>query len=200
MRTAALNPAARRRLLEAARTLMLSRGYAATSVDDVCRAAKLTKGSFFHYFKSKEELAGVLLHDFCTQAAERFAGILGGETDPLKRVYLYVDGVAKLSREPALRDGCLLGCFCQELCDTSPRMKKACCDGVGSWEDWLASELAAAKKKYAPRAKFDPRGLASHFISVLEGALLVRKARGGQKVVDESLGHFKQYLGTLYGR
>ena len=49
-------PSARERLLQAAFTLLRTRGFTATSVDDLCAAAGVTKGAFFHHFPSKEAL------------------------------------------------------------------------------------------------------------------------------------------------
>ena len=45
------------KLLNAALTVIRAKGYAATTVEDICRAATVTKGSFFHHFKSKDDLA-----------------------------------------------------------------------------------------------------------------------------------------------
>jgi TetR/AcrR family transcriptional repressor of nem operon len=64
MRTAELDSPTRDKLLDAAEGHMLSKGFTATSVDDVCRAAGLTKGSFFHYFDSKEHLGRVVVERF----------------------------------------------------------------------------------------------------------------------------------------
>jgi TetR/AcrR family transcriptional repressor of nem operon len=50
-------PATKRKLVEAGIKLVRAQGYNATTVDDICAAAGVTKGGFFHYFKSKEELA-----------------------------------------------------------------------------------------------------------------------------------------------
>ena len=47
----------RARLLDAALTVIRAKGYADTTVDELCRAAGVTKGAFFHHFRSKEELA-----------------------------------------------------------------------------------------------------------------------------------------------
>src|SRR5687768_12296336 len=56
----------RERILDAAVAMIRSKGYSATTVDDLCAAAGVTKGSFFHHFGSKEDLA--------VAAAEHFAG------------------------------------------------------------------------------------------------------------------------------
>ena len=61
MRTRQENPATREKLLETAQHLMLAKGYTATSVEEICEAADLTKGSFFHYFASKEDLGKAVL-------------------------------------------------------------------------------------------------------------------------------------------
>jgi TetR/AcrR family transcriptional repressor of nem operon len=47
---------ARPKLLDAALSVIRTKGYSATSVDELCAAAGVTKGAFFHYFKSKDEL------------------------------------------------------------------------------------------------------------------------------------------------
>jgi TetR/AcrR family transcriptional repressor of nem operon len=45
------------KLLDAALHVIRAKGYAATTIDDICHKAGVTKGSFFHHFKSKDELA-----------------------------------------------------------------------------------------------------------------------------------------------
>ena len=50
-----------KRILDAAEGLVMSQGFAGTSVDDILKAAKLTKGAFFHHFKSKADLARELI-------------------------------------------------------------------------------------------------------------------------------------------
>jgi TetR/AcrR family transcriptional regulator, transcriptional repressor for nem operon len=80
------------KLLDAALHVIRAKGYAATTVDDICQQAGVTKGSFFHHFKSKEELA--------LTAADHFSGMAEGlfatapyhdAPDPLDRLLGYVD-------------------------------------------------------------------------------------------------------------
>src|SRR5215831_16353057 len=63
----------RAKLLDAARDVIRSKGYAGSTVDDICAAAGVTKGSFFHYFDSKEELGIAALERFGAMAATLFA-------------------------------------------------------------------------------------------------------------------------------
>eukprot|EP01042_Synura_sphagnicola_P034642 gene34642-44415_t len=82
---------ARTRLLEAARDVIRAKGFAATSVDDLCRAAAVTKGAFFHHFASKEAL-GVAAAEFWTQEVTPFfaAAPYHQPADALDRVLAYV--------------------------------------------------------------------------------------------------------------
>lgn len=64
MRIARANPETRERLYESAQRLMIEKGYPATSIDEICTAAGVTKGSFFHYFGSKDQLGRELLERY----------------------------------------------------------------------------------------------------------------------------------------
>jgi TetR/AcrR family transcriptional repressor of nem operon len=199
MRTAQANPPSKARLLDAAEQLMLAKGFEATTVDEVCKAAKLTKGSFFHYFESKEDLGRELLERFCSSGRTMHAGFCGREQDPLKRVYSYIDGAVAYSQDPNTQ-GCLLGSFAQELCESHPEMQRLCEKGFAEWKEEFGRELAKAKKRYAPRAPFDPRELAEHLIAVLEGSIILGKAARDRGVTARNLRHYKAYLKTLFGR
>ena len=187
------------RLLDAAERLMLGQGYAATTVDEICEAAKLTKGSFFHYFESKEALGQALLERFCHSALQRMQQAVAGQTsDPLKRVYAHVDFMIAASKRCGNEPGCLLGTFAQELSDTHPAMRALCAKAFGRWADLLKRDLDEARAKRAPRRDIDTRGLADTFIAVLEGSKILAKARRDASVETRSLRHFKRYLEHVF--
>ena len=200
MRIALETPPTKERLLDAAQELMLAKGFAATTVDEICEKAKLTKGSFFHYFESKDELGKELLERFCEEGARRNEALFGQESDPLKRVYHYIDAMVKHAQETATGKGCLLGTFCQELSDVSPKIREVCAKAFAAWAKRFGEELAEAKAKYAAMASFDPQSLAEHFIAIQEGSLILGKAKKDMKVVQRNLLHFKEYLKSLFKR
>ena len=187
------------RLLETAQRLMLAKGFTATSVEEICTASKLTKGSFLHYFDSKETLGKELLARFCQSMAERMGQAVSPKvTDPLARVYAYVDFAITMSKECRDSSACLLGTFAQELSDTNPAMRSQCATAFERWGDALKRDLDAAKAKYAPRRAMDTASLANLFISVLEGAKILAKTRQNARIEEQSLRHFKQYLKSLF--
>ena len=197
-RLAQLDSPTKERLLDAAEELMMAKGFAATTVEEICDEAKLTKGCFFHYFESKEQLGKEVLERFCASGAQRHASFCGDESDPLKRVYNYIEGAIKLSREPGASKGCLLGSFAQELCDTYPQIRQSCAQGFREWAKQFGRELAKAKAAYAPKATFDPEELAEHFIAILEGSMILGKAGQDMGVMARNLRHFKRYVEQLF--
>jgi len=200
MRTRQANPAARVKLLEMAQHLMLAKGYTATSVEEICEAAELTKGSFFHYFASKEDLGKAVLDRYVVSMVHdaRNAPFMN-KKDPLLRVYGYIDFMIEVSKDPARRSGCLLGNFAQVLTDTHPEIRTQCASHFSLWVDMLKQELDAAKAAYRVKG-FDTGSLADHFIALFEGSLMLAKTRQDPDVIANNLHHFKIYLKTLFGK
>jgi len=191
----------RTRLLDAATELMLAKGFVATSVDDVCQAAGLTKGSFFHYFPGKEDLGIAVVRRFYDARHQVFAEApFRRLADPLARVLGHVDFLIEWVRCPASPKGCLMGTFVQELAQTHPNIRSACAACFEAVAADLERDLDEAKVKYAPKATWSARSLSEHLIAVVQGAIILAKAKQDVKVVEESLGHFRRYLTGLFGK
>ena len=191
------NPQTKERLLDAAHELMLSKGYAATSVEDVCKAASLTKGSFFHYFTGKEELGRQVADEFYRRAQDGFGPILTGIQDPLDRVQTYLNVRESLADDPAhLR--CMLGTFVQELFTTHPHLREVCASHLEHHIEWIARDLAEAKALYAPGADWDPRSVSELLQSILQGAMILSKATQDGGAVRRGVQHFRTYLQALF--
>ena len=188
----------RQKLLDAAEGLMLTKGYTATSVDDICEAAGLTKGSFFHYFKGKEHLGSLVVERFYASRREiSKAASFHRKKDPLDRVFGHVDFFIKASHDPAWK-GCLLGTFVQELSQTHPQIRAVCAACLSDLAKSFKLDLDAAKKKYKVRAHWSTQSLAEHLIAVAQGGVILAKAKQDRKVFETSLLHFKEYLKRLF--
>ena len=199
MRTRQEHSKTKEKILKTAEQLMLAQGYAATSIEKICKAAKLTKGSFFHYFKNKEDLGKTLVERFCCSSQEKIQQVCCKESgqDPLARVYLYIDSVIE---GKAGKGGCLIGTFAQELSDTHPHIRSCCAKGFEEWAEVLRKDLTQAKAKYAPKLSVDGQSLAEYLIAVFEGAQILARAKKDPRVVRESMQHAKRYLRSLFGR
>jgi TetR/AcrR family transcriptional repressor of nem operon len=192
------DPKTRENLLDAAQRLMLAKGYAATSVEEVCDAAGLTKGAFFHYFADKEALGRAAVSRFVERGAESFrdARFLR-EADPLRRTLGFVDHMIDLvGRGP---EGCLVGVFSLELADTHPKIRAICARTFDTWAATLRAMLDEAKARCAPRTRIDTAALALHFFAVFEGAMLLRRAMGRPDLVTSSLALYRDHVERLFG-
>ncbi|HKB41203.1 MAG TPA: TetR/AcrR family transcriptional regulator [Gemmataceae bacterium] len=198
MRKAQPDSLTRQKLLDAAQELMLARGYTATSVDEICATAGLTKGSFFHYFAGKEQLGKAVAQRFYTSWQEMSrAAPFRHKKNPLQRVFGTVDFFIETSRAPGWK-GCLLGTFIQELSESHPRIREVCAARLGELADDFRQDLDEAKAKYAPRARWDTRSVSEHLMAVAQGAVILAKARQDRQAFAESLEHFKEYLKRLF--
>ena len=65
-------PETKRKIVDAGVSHMRKQGFNATTVDDICSTAGVTKGAFFHYFKSKEDIAKATLQRFRETKAQEF--------------------------------------------------------------------------------------------------------------------------------
>src|ERR1700710_1679031 len=115
------------RFLDAAVQVIRAQGYSATRVDDICAAAGLTKGSFFHHFLSKEQVAIAAAQHFGAMADGLFAQApYCTLEDPLQRVLGYVDFRKSILRGTLPEFTCLLGTMVQESFETHPAIREAC--------------------------------------------------------------------------
>jgi len=193
-------PETKRKLLNAGVTLMRAHGFNATSVDEICSSAGVTKGGFFHYFKSKEELAKAALQLFCEGKAVEYANASFHQmSDPLDRVYGRLDHVIEsIGGTTRLTKGCLIGMLAQELSSTNPEMRSLCQDAFSRIALNFAKDLDAAKALYAPLADFDPRKLAMFYVSFFQGATMIAKASESNEVLIDNIEQFRRYLQTLF--
>lgn len=187
------------RLLDAAMQVIRTKGYSATTIDDVCESAHLTKGSFFHHFKSKQELAISAAQHFADMADSRFATApYRTLADPLDRLIGYVEFRRAILQGKLPEFTCLFGTMVQETYDSHPAIRKACDRHISEHAATLTGDIVAAKRLYAPHAKWTPESLGLYIQATIQGAFILAKARRGPDVADQCLAHLPRYLALLF--
>src|SRR6202050_212157 len=123
---------ARCRLLDAAVSVIRRKGYAATSVDELCASAGVTKGGFFHHFPSKDSLAVAAANYWQESSDTLFAAAPYHRfDDPLDRVLGYLDFRRAMLRGDVAEFSCLAGTLVQEAYQTHPDIRLACDATIG---------------------------------------------------------------------
>ncbi len=187
------------KLLDAALRVIRAKGYTSTRIDDICVAAGLTKGSFFHHFDSKEELALEAAAHFSLMADRVFSTApYLNLSDPLERLVGYVD-----FRKAILQGGlpdytCLLGTMVQETHETHPEIRKACDRYICAHAATLVPDIEAAIRKYGIQPAWTAESLAYHIQAVIQGAFILAKSRQSSQVAAVCLDHLRRYVKTLF--
>jgi TetR/AcrR family transcriptional repressor of nem operon len=98
------------RLMEAATELIWANSYGSTSVDDICKAAGVKKGSFYHFFASKSELAVAALEADWQKKKPTLDAGFSPSVPGLERIVGYCDSVAERQAAMQCECGSVLGC------------------------------------------------------------------------------------------
>jgi TetR/AcrR family transcriptional repressor of nem operon len=189
---------ARDKLLAAALSVIRTRGYAATSVDDLCRTAGVTKGAFFHHFASKEAL-GVAAIDFWSQVTSALflAAPYHDYPDPLDRVLGYIDFRAGLLEGPIEAFTCLVGTMVQEAFATSSAIREAGDASISAHARTLEADIEAAMAQHHV-AGVTAASLGLHAQAVMQGSFILAKAKDDPKAAADSVAHLKRYVTLLF--
>lgn len=192
---------ARTKLIDAAHLLVRRQGYSATTVDEICGAAGVTKGAFFHHFPSKEALAVAAAEQWTARAAPLFE--LPAYTrfeDPLDRLIGHIDLRIEMIDGPAEGFTCFVGTMAQEAYATSEPIRLACDASISAYCEALAVDIQAAIDRHGPVEGVTALGLARHVQSVLQGAFILAKAKGDPSLARDSVIHLRRYVLMLFGK
>ena len=189
------------KLLDAALHVIRAKGYSATRIEDICEAAGLTKGSFFHHFKSKEELALAAADHWNTVTGDLFASApYRALPDPLDRLLAYVDFRKAILQGDLPDFTCLAGTMVQEVYDTHPSIREACNQSISRHAATLEPDIAEAMRKFGVEAEWTPRSLALYTQAVIQGAFILAKSKGDAAVAAACIDHLRRYIEMLFNR
>ena len=189
---------ARDKLLDASLTLIRSQGYAATTVDQLCASAGVTKGAFFHHFGTKDDLAVAAANHWSSMTGGLFASApYHAPRDPLDRILAYLDFREALLQGTCAQFTCLAGTLLQETYNSSPEIRMASFASISNHAATLVPDFEAAIALYGKPDCPSATSLALHTQTVLQGSFILAKGSGSADIVRESLDHLRRYLKSL---
>jgi TetR/AcrR family transcriptional repressor of nem operon len=187
------------RLLDAALHVIRAKGYTATRIEDICEAASLTKGSFFHHFKSKEDLALAAVGYWSDRTGAFFASApCRALPDPVDRLLAYID-FRKAILQGELPDfTCLVGTMVQEIYDTHLALREACTKSISDHAATLQSDIEEAMRKHGIQADWTAESLALYTQATIQGAFILAKAKHNSAIAAACIDHLRRYVELLF--
>lgn len=188
------------KLIVAAHRVIRRQGYAGTSVDDLCRAAGVTKGAFFHHFPTKDALAVASAEAWTEHARTRIFTTAPWQQveDPLERVLAHIDFRLAMIDGPVEEFSCFVGTIVQEAYATSPTIRAACDASITAYAEALAPHVQAAIDAQGISDGVTAIDLAFHIQAVLQGAFILAKAKDDPEAARNSVGYLKRYVRMLF--
>jgi TetR/AcrR family transcriptional regulator, transcriptional repressor for nem operon len=183
--------------------MILSRGFAGSSVDDIVATAGTTKGSFFYHFESKAALARALVERFAATdqgiLASRLERADALARDPLQRMLIFVglfrEEFAQLTEPYA---GCLFASCISEAQLFDDDIHRIIADNMTVWRRILAERFEAIMAQRPPRLPVSADSLADMLTVIFEGAFVLAKTLKDPAMTAEQLGHYRNYLELLF--
>lgn len=172
---------------------MLSKGYTATTVDEIVAEVGITKGAFYYFFKSKEAFAQELLEYNWSPIRKMQEDLSDSDLDPLRHLHQHIDFMVEFL--PG--DGRLMGIMSQELSETNPQIGGQVRSYFREWTQYLQRIVELAKAQYVPDADFTPQSLMEFILMTIEGVPVISRQLGNE-AVERSVHHLKRYINHLF--
>jgi TetR/AcrR family transcriptional regulator, transcriptional repressor for nem operon len=189
----------RDRIVEAGLYLFWLQGYAATGMTEILARAKANAGSFYHFFKTKEELLIAVLELYIHSLEPVVVQpVLGAIADPVERVF----GILEFYRRNLLATGCTYGCpigrLALEIPEEQFRVHQRLADNFDGWTAAIEKCLADARERFPEGTNFAT--LSKFVLTVMEGGVMQARAHRDVAPFDASVEHLREYFRLMMAR
>lgn len=189
----------RKKIIEAAIGRVLKQGYAATTVDQICEDAGVTKGSFFHHFENKKALGKAAIEYWGRFGTNLYSKAWDDSAaDPLDQLRTMMDIMESFAKNPNEPCVCVVGMIAQELSICNADLRDACGRELALWTTNVERLLSEAKKRHPTRVDFNPQEVAWFLNSLWQGSMLVAKTVQAQPMIIVNLQLARGYVESLF--
>ena len=193
----------RARLLDIAEASVLSKGFAATSIDEVIAAAGITKSGFFYHFKDKNHLAKAMLERYLSDDDELFDDLLAKadalHEDPLHSFLIFLRMLAEvMGNLPRDFPGCLVAAYCYQDQLFSRDIRDMTGAGLLNWRARFRERLDRIAAVYPPRADVNLDDLADMLSAVADGGIILSRALRDTTMLPRQVLAYRTYVRLLF--
>lgn len=184
----------RQHILDVARSLMTVKGYTAVGLGELLSQAGVPKGSFYHYFRSKEEFGEALLHAYFSEYLTRVDALMAADGTGAERIVGYFQYWARTQGTDVLEGKCLVVKLGSEVCDLSEDMRAVLDTGTQAIVKRIASTVAEGQADGSIKSKADARELGESLYQIWLGASLMAKLGKSEVPFANALGTTQRLL------
>lgn len=193
----------RERILATAEPMVLRQGFAGTSLDDILKATKLTKGAFFHHFKGKSDLARALVERYARNDFELFvrfaAEAEAASDDPLQQTMLFLKSFEDFIEELAQPiGGCVFAAYTYESLQFDSSIHAFIAHSLRRWTALYEKKFEAVLQRHKPARPVTARDLADMIVALIEGGFVLTRSYNDATLVARQSRQFRQYLELLF--
>jgi TetR/AcrR family transcriptional repressor of nem operon len=183
-------------LLEAGIKVMATRGYNGTSIQDIVDAADVPKGSFYTYFKSKEDFALAAIEMVAEDRIKASKRLVGDRSvPPLVRLKAFFESSVP-GCDSNLNGGCFIGNMCQEMSDSSEAIRIKVRQMMRNKTQMVEDLLEEARVDGSLKSSISAASLAEFLFNAWEGTLMRMKATKCREPLDAFLVTLPSILGN----
>lgn len=195
----------RERILATAEPMILRQGFAGTSLDEILKATRLTKGAFFHHFKGKGDLARALVERYARNDYELFARFASeaeaASDDPLRQTMLFLksfeDFIEGLAQPVG---GCVFAAYTYESLQFDASIHAFIAHSLRRWTALYEKKFEAVLARYRPARPVTARDLADMIVAIVEGGFILTRSYNDATLVARQSRQFRQYLELLFAQ
>lgn len=194
----------RERILATAESIVLKRGYAGTTIEDIIENAAITKGGFFYHFNGKAELARALIERYIQMDTDVFRSFSERadrlSEDPLQQTLIFLNLFTEMvAGMTEVHPGCLAAAFTYEIQQFDDGIRERIREGMLDWRMIMLRRLEKIEQQYQPKLETNAEALADMFTACVEGGIVLAMAYGNNQPIIDQTQNFRSHLRLVYG-
>lgn len=182
-------------ILEIGTNLILQKGYNHVGLQEILKTANIPKGSFYHYFKSKEDFGIKVIQYYSKNSLDILETYLSDQKKtPKERIISFFTDMRNVYQQKSYNEGCLLGNCSLELSDLSDAFSQAIASEFALWQTKIENCVAEGQETKMIKNDESAEDMANYILTTWEGSLLRMKSAKSGESIDVFIHYLSKYI------